>query len=333
MTHSDSNMLQYFTVVGVGRSGTSLLMTALDSHPQLAMPPETQFVWRHVVKYPGATVQETRARLACETNFARLETGVDELLEPFLSGRQPFSNAAVYRRIMELWAKRTGVRRIGDKSPKNIEYLPVIHRLFPDARVIHIIRDPRDVYLSRTKAKWCAGRPRVLQTLAYRAQFDLARRLGPKLFGANYLEVHYEDLVFNPAKELSRICRLLGVPFDVRMLDRGNSARTHVFAEELDWKQEVLGPLLTANYDKWHSELSPADVAYIEDSCHTAFRDGRYAPARLGKLGYGGIRGVWLRAQMNILRAAYTAWLGHRNRTAIRRIGTSAPVERARSAA
>jgi hypothetical protein len=325
--------LQFFTIVGVGRSGTSLLMTALDSHPMLALPPETQFVWRHVARWPKATLAQTRMRVATETNFARLGFDLDEFFAPFMTGREMFSNAQAYRRIFEMWAERTGSTRIGDKSPKNIEYLPLIKRIFPAARVIHIIRDPRDVFLSRTKAKWSAGRSRLTQALAYRAQFDLARRIGPRLFGESYLEVHYEQILSNPRAELGRICSLLGVPFDPKMLDREKSARTHVFREEIEWKQTVLGPLLTENRDKWRKELSPEDVAFIEDSCITSFCDGRYSPANREQPGYGGIRGAWVRAQMHLCGMAYRTWIAHRNRRAIRHIAISMAPRRVRRAA
>jgi hypothetical protein len=333
MPQQSPENLQFFTIVGVGRSGTSLLMTALDSHPMLALPPETQFVWRHVARWPRATLAQTRTRLATETNFARLEFDLDEFFAPFTSGREVFSNACAYRRIFELWAERTGTSRIGDKSPKNIEYLPLIKRIFPAAKVIHLIRDPRDVFLSRTKAKWSAGRSRLAQALAYRAQFDMARRIGPRLFGESYLEVHYEEILSSPHAELGRICSLLGVPFDRKMLDREKSARTHVFREEIEWKQAVLGPLLTENRDKWRKELSSGDVAFIEDSCITSFCDGRYAPAQQGRLGHGGIRGAWLRAQMHLCAMIYRAWIAHRNRRAARYIAVGTAPRQLRRAA
>jgi hypothetical protein len=223
--------------------------------------------------------------------------------------------------------------RIGDKSPKNIEYLPLINRIFPAAKVIHLIRDPRDVFLSRTKAKWSAGRSRLAQVLAYRAQFDLARRIGPQLFGESYLEVHYEEILSNPEAELGRICDLLGVPFDAKMLDREESARTHVFREELEWKQTVLGPLLTENRDKWRNELSLRDVAFIEDSCITSFDDGSYAPATQGQPGCGGIRGAWVRAQIHLCARTYQAWIAHRNRRAARHIAVGTAARQVRRAA
>lgn len=307
---------QFFTVVGVGRSGTSLLMTMLDSHPQLALPPETQFLSRHVIKYPHATLDETEARLRPEVNFQRLGIPLEVFLAPFKTGETRFTNAGAYRRIFELWAERTGLACIGDKSPKNIEYLPVIKALYPAARVIHIVRDPRDVFLSRTKAGWCKGRHRVLQTLAYRAQFDHARFLGPKLFQENYLEIQYELLLSRPAETLAKVCELLNVTYEKSMLDHRASAETHVFPEEIDWKRQVLGPLLQDNKDKWKHELSAEQIAYIEDCCTTSFASGMYQP-HTEEGGQKGFAGKFTQIQMDVLSRTYRSWLNFKTRRAL----------------
>ncbi len=308
--------LQFFTVVGVGRSGTSLLMTMLDSHPQLALPPETQFLSRHVVKHPYATLAETQRRLRQEVNYQRLGISLSEFLDPFIKGEIPFSNTQAYRRIFELWSERTGLKCIGDKSPKNIEFLPVIKKLYPVAKVIHIIRDPRDVFLSRTKAGWCAGRHRVLQTLAYRAQFDQARLSGSMLFGKNYLEIHYESLLSAPDVTLGKVCEFLNVPFKKAMLDHRASAETHVFPEEIDWKRQVLGPLLQDNKNKWKQELTSRQIAYIEDCCKTSFLPGIYQPDA-DWLGQGGFAGKATQLQMLVLSQAYRTWLNLKNQRAL----------------
>lgn len=312
------NPIEYFTVVGVGRSGTSLLMTMLDSHPALALPPETQFVYRHVLRRPNATLAETRTALSNEVNFQRLGFDLDEFLAPYERGEQPFSNGDAYRRILTSWADKTGLARIGDKSPKSIECLPTLRRLIPETRVIHIVRDPRDVYLSRTKAKWCSGRSGWLQTLAYRAQYETGRELGRSLFGDRYLEVHYEDLVSTPQIALGRICSQLGVEYDERMLRRDDSASSHVFPEELDWKREVLGPLLSGNTEKWRDELPGSTVRFIEDCCHSSFGPDGYEPANSDGIGQKGVQGLATRRLMASMSRVYKQRLAWLNRRAVR---------------
>lgn len=271
---------QYLTIVGVGRSGTSLLMSMLNAHPEVMFPPEFHFINQHLARRPQATLSEAATRLRSDARFARLDMTVDDAIRPFTNQQLPFSMPALYREILFQYGRRGNGRVIGDKAPKYVEYLPVIHLIFPNAKIIHLIRDPRDVYLSRKKAAWSANRPDLLQLLAYRAQYDLGRRLGPQLFGEYYLEVQYEQLLTQPVKTLRLICDKLQIPFIQQMLDFSDSARQLVAKDELSWKQETIGPLLTNNMNKWQKVLTPAQTAQVEAACWPTFVDGLYQSAQ-----------------------------------------------------
>ncbi len=272
--------LTYFAIVGVGRSGTTLLMSMLNAHPAITLPPEFHFVNQHIVEKPRATLPEAVARLENDPRFARLGVTLDEVIRPFSHNQSPFSIVNLYRQILKTYAQKQNVSIIGDKAPKYVEHLPILHHIFPDAKIIHLIRDPRDVYLSRTKAAWSATRPDNLQFLAYRAQYALGRRLGPQLFGSGYLEIHYEQLLTQPQIELQRICQLIGVPYQPEMLSFSDSAQGIIFPDEIAWKQEALGPLLTNNMNKWRQALSPDKIARIELACAPTFKDGFYQQAK-----------------------------------------------------
>jgi hypothetical protein len=219
---------------------------------------------------------EASERLSKDRRFARLGLDVEDVIRPFRDNREPFSPDRLYRSILSTYADKHKVRIIGEKAPKNIEYLPVLHKAFPCGRIIHLIRDPRDVYLSRIRAAWSMSRPDTLQFLAYRAQYDMGHKIGVRLFGDNYLEVHYEELLKQPETELKRICDLLEVPFSHRMMNFSDSARRLVFSDEMSWKKEALGPLLIKNKDKWRSELPSEKVARIEAACSPVFKEGFY---------------------------------------------------------
>lgn len=275
---SDWSNLQYVAIVGVGRSGTTLLMSMLNAHPEVAFPPEFHFINQHLVQKPEATLDEAVARLQADARFERLQVDLDEVIRPFTAG-QPFSMPNLYRQILLYYARQQNVTIIGDKAPKYVEYLPVIQQIFPNAKIIHLIRDPRDVYLSRTKAEWSSKRSNTLQFLAYRAQYDLGRQQGPKLFGENYFEIQYEHLLTQPQTELEKICQQLQIPFSDNMLQFSKSAKALVASDELAWKKEVLGPLLTTNMNKWAQELTPQQISRIESACAPTFEDGLYAKA------------------------------------------------------
>jgi len=312
---SDETALTYFAIVGVGRSGTTLLMSMLNAHPAITLPPEFHFVNEHLAQRPRATLAEALARLEGDPRFARLGLALDEVKRPFT--HLPFSMPNLYRQLLQCYAQKQGVSVIGDKAPKYVEYLPLLRHIFPDAKIIHLIRDPRDVYLSRTKAAWSAGRKDTWQFLAYRAQSALGRRLGPKLFGHNYLEVHYEQLLTQPQNELQRICRLIGAPYQPEMLAFGDAAQNIIFPDELAWKREALGPLLTDNMNKWRRELTPQQVARVEAACAPAFKEGFYQPAVPPKPTPARIM---MNSYMAALSAIYQSRIALQNRRVLRQI-------------
>jgi hypothetical protein len=188
-----------------------------------------------------------------------------------------------YRRLLALYRRQKGVSVVGAKDPRMLDYLPRLHDLFPDARVLHIVRDPRDVLLSRRNADWSAGRPDWLHVLTYRAQVKWGRREGRDSFGDRYFELRYEDLLQNPKQILQRSLSELPLSFSEDMLAFADSARDLVGEDEASWKEETMGPLLKENTQKWRSGLRPAQIRLAEKVCHEAFHDFNYAVADPGR--------------------------------------------------
>lgn len=262
-------------VCGVGRSGTSLLQSMLNAHPDLALPPETHFFRRYVArKGLRADLEANGASwfagaLARDEDFQRAGVSAEELLAPF-EGR-PLDLAAAYARLLALWAVRDGKARVGDKDPRNLDFLPELRAAFPGAYVVHIVRDPRAVVDSRTRAAWSKNRPWWAHALLAQDQLRRGRRVGEQLFGDAYLEVRYEDLLTDPEGQLTRVCDHVDLPYDPAMLDFGGSARRLVGEREMSWKKETLGPLLPGNAEKWRERLEPRQIAFVEAVCTEAF--------------------------------------------------------------
>ncbi len=111
---------------------------------------------------------------------------------------------------MEEIGRKQGVDRWIDSTPTNIPHLLRIKRDFPDARIIHIIRDGRDVALSLDKRGWSRPLPwdRANGLLAAGLYWEWIVRKG-RGFGSvlqsDYLEIMYEDLVREPAETLHRV--------------------------------------------------------------------------------------------------------------------------------
>ena len=109
------------------------------------------FVNQHLAAKPTATLNEAVQRLKNDSRFKRLQVDLEDVIRPFKKG-ESFSMPNLYKQILSQYAAQHQVEIIGDKAPKYVEYLPVLHNIFPNAKIIHLIRDPRDVYLSRNES-------------------------------------------------------------------------------------------------------------------------------------------------------------------------------------
>jgi len=114
-------------IIGVGRSGTSLLQSMFAAHPNVGFLPESAFLRRYV--YRGNL-------------HSAYGLGGKKAVIKILEQDEKFARTG----LNNLW--------IGDKDPRLVEFLPLVKTLFPDAHVIQVIRDPRDVLVSKKKAAW-----------------------------------------------------------------------------------------------------------------------------------------------------------------------------------
>lgn len=275
-------------VVGVGRSGTSLVQAMLHAHPEVAFLPETHFFRRYVAPPTRRLVWRTRGprhlrdRLASDTDFARADISPEELLSPFLGSRL-FAPSRVYLRLLKLSRRRFGTGRIGDKDPRLVDFLPVVQRFVPGVRVVHVIRDPRDVLVSRRKAAWSRGRSDLSHILTYRAQMERGRAAGSRCLGDRYLEIRYEDLLRAPKETVDGLCRFVGLDFHPATLSFGDDARDLVGEDEWEWKKGITGSLRRDNIGNWKGEIAPTTLRLVERICIDPFDDLDYAPTEAGR--------------------------------------------------
>lgn len=269
-------------IVGVGRSGTSLLQSMLHAHPDICFLPETAIIRRYLAsgvlrrqlgKYGKQAVVD---HLAADERLKRLGLPQAHLRDAV--PQQPEQFAALYPRLMDAFIRARGqFRYVGDKDPRNSEYLPWIREHYKRAWVIHIFRDPRDVLASKRKAAWSRGRHWLAHVFANRVQFILAMNWGMQLFGDRFLSLAYEDLIARPEEQLRRICAFLELPFNEEMLAFAEASRELVAEDEMAWKGETMGPLRAENSGSWVRQLSPAQSAACEVLCGPTMVAGGYA--------------------------------------------------------
>jgi len=204
-------------IVGLGRSGTTLLRLMLDAHPGLAIPPETHFLPDLIrqCRNRADTCPVFLEKLRQAQNLSDFHLSWDSL-EQRVGDLEPFSLGEGIRVFYRLYAERFGKARWGDKTPGYEARMKLIGELLPEARFIHVIRDGRDRALSLRKVYWGAQSVTDMANQWVR-RIRAARRQARHL--PHYLEIRYEDLVREPEQTLRKVCEYIELDFDPVMLE------------------------------------------------------------------------------------------------------------------
>jgi hypothetical protein len=274
-------------VVGIARSGTTLLRLMLDAHPQLTIPPETHFLPRlfnHFARWEKEGVEgvELRERaMELITSHPRWgDIDIDpEGMRSRMTAHDPLSAGDAARSFYAAYAAHVGKPRWGDKSPPYTWKAKRIQRELPEAHFIHLIRDGRDVALSLSEVSWGPGDVQAAAT-KWVDELTRARQRARRLAPDTYIELRFEDLVADPEPLLRRIAAFVDLPWDAAMLDyhRGAEERMSevirdfhpmgggtITAEERQRQHELVSqPPSSSRVGRWRTEMSPEDRVAFE---------------------------------------------------------------------
>ncbi|MGH3135067.1 MAG: sulfotransferase family protein [Gaiellaceae bacterium] len=251
-------------VLGVSRSGTTLLRVILDRSPGIAIPDETFFIpqlaHRHSSPVDPAEFLDDIRRLP------RLAVW-DVPAEDFAARLRPgMSVGEALAAVFSAYAAKHGKPRWGDKTPMYMRHLGLIEELFPDAQYVHLIRDGRDAALAFldipegvVTRTWAHPRSPAGFACEWRTEVRRARDLGRRLGPLRYLEVRYEDLVVDTAGVVRSVCEFAGLPFEPGMLEYSDavdvSAKPH--------HQRLLQPP-TRGVRDWRTQMERGDALAFE---------------------------------------------------------------------
>lgn len=292
-------------VIGVGRSGTTLLRSILDAHRDLAVVHESRFVgW----------MAQNRGRYERNGSFSTQQFLADLLdknpampsrldawgmsapaIRAAVEGAAPRDLAEAVRVLYASYAARHGKSRYADKTPGYIACTAELARLFPEARFIHLVRDGRDVALSMLDVDF-GGVNIPHAAWLWSRRVRAAQRAGHLLGPDRYLLVRYEDLLAEPARVLAEICDAIDLPFDPVMLQYFETPDR--VAEGLGSQQhhDHLQLPLTVGLRDWRTQMPPAEVQRFESVAgdllvelgyESAFAVGRPAAVTRVRIAYG----------------------------------------------
>ncbi|RJP68696.1 MAG: sulfotransferase [Candidatus Abyssobacteria bacterium SURF_17] len=232
-------------IVGNPRSGTTMMAKMLGKHPLVyAVPRELHFfekLWAPEDRERMLTVEQAvdlTARLLSNANNTVFSQGKHERFEEearTIVGEVNEENhypAMIYEAFLKHAARKSGRPIVCEKTPAYVYYIPEILSLFPEAKVVNMVRDPRDVLLSqkhRWKRRYLGNRELPLGS-TIRAWFNYSPVWTSRLWnaatttasrfidGKRVHSVKFEDVLENPEAELQKVCEFLRIPYAESML-------------------------------------------------------------------------------------------------------------------
>jgi hypothetical protein len=245
-----------FFIFGTARSGTTLLAQCLNAHPAIVVPHETDFL------VPMAFIQDRvrdpaiGRRLIADLipNTSAFAASLGEYLDAdtvkSIVAAAEYHPGAIANALYAAVAGRAGACLAGDKSPNDLNFVRILVKtgtIGPGTRVIHLVRDIRDVMVSLGETGWGADLeqyfPRQWSNSNLYVHGHFRERSG------QYLLVRYEDLVTRPEQELERACAFLGVPFSAEMLEADR--RRHPRYRDMPFHENLSQPISTAGIGRY----------------------------------------------------------------------------------
>lgn len=238
---------------GALRSGTTLFRLMLKAHPAITTPGEADFLFDHIHETAEGWAYDLDA-LAISGIF--LDKG---LTIPGWARKTPQDGRALLAEfISQMQARAPGLVVLSVHR-----HLDKIAALLPEARVIRLIRDPRDVARSAIGMGW-AGNPYHGAAGWVRTERAWDRAEG--LFPAGHkLELRYEDLIRDMEGHLARVCAFLGLPFDPAM--------------RRFYEGTTYGPPDTSLIEQWRRKMSERDRGLVEARVGPLLASRGYQPS------------------------------------------------------
>ena len=252
-------------IVGCERSGTTVLRLMLNEHSKIALPPQTKFsrkLYKRRMLFGDLSNGKNNDKiidwiLERETNIKLIDLKLDNnhLRE---SWEDCTTIGEITGTVFQQYSQTRHKSRWGDKRPYYIRYIPQLLKLYPDARIIHVIRNGHDCIASLKRMPWW-NKNSIHSMLNWRHSI----RMGVKAAGAfkdQFLEVRYEDIVRHPETQLKKICDFINVKYESGMLEFHLNTEINIPGYKKEWHHKTFKPLSDDAIDKGKEQLSENEL-------------------------------------------------------------------------
>lgn len=280
-------------IIGSGRSGTTLLSTVFNAHPQVLATPEVRLCmvfygkYAHqkpvsqrfgtdLARYIHLVIGRKKATRKAHIWSTDLDNSIFTNLDP--QRVQDLNYAQLYKLLQMNIAlpekDNSTVHTIIDKNPDYTFYVPQLLRLFPDAKFVVALRDYRSVVSSYKYHEGKRIESCVLNAFMWNKFNSQIARL-QRQYPQQLHIVRYEDLVQDTAAVVSGVCQFLGLSFVEQMLSPHQQLQQQAqniqqnTVTDRDKKKigELTQPINTSHLDAWRKRLTDQEVAVTEWLC------------------------------------------------------------------
>lgn len=253
---------ELFFIVGSPRSGTTLLQSICMCAEGVYVPPETHFLTRFPFDRPLKDDRHWEEALKeIEMISKRDEIPIKGLTTH--AQTTPRTQSELLRLWLESSARAQQARWVGEASNVHTRELLTLAKMFPSAKIVHMIRDPRDVATSQHEA-WGTSATRA--ALRWRDELMVHEQALSILNPTRYRAIFYEHLVTEPRAEIQALCAWFGWAYQDSM-STPHQRKQRGFSSRETHKLRTLKPITASRVGRWRTELSKDEVLRIELIC------------------------------------------------------------------
>lgn len=277
-------MMSPIFIVGVPRSGTTLLQSLLSASPETYSLPETHFFSTVLPKLNcqfGDTLspEKLKEAFALIHELMELRFSDDVAMRLEAQARQGMlTGKFLFEAILEAYRPQTDVARwlrVIEKTPLHLEYIPEILAHYPTAKFIHIVRDPRSVISSIIQTSFAPTQWLLWYTQYWNFAVELGRHAVSQ-FPDAVIAVRYEDLTENPKLILQKLCEFIGMQFDLKMLAHFADNSANFILSKENWKLRNQDGEIYSEKTPWINRLTTGEAWLIERLCQKKMLYYRY---------------------------------------------------------
>ncbi len=263
--------IPFVFIIGRPRSGTTMLRFMLDAHPNIRIPLESAFIKNLFPKYGKIKIWDEKTVLTFFEELLRqpqynLWTIDNDFLKQELLKVPENSTFQDICKIIYLntisFFEKNEIKILADKNPPYTLSIPLLLKIFPDARFIYIVRDYRDNVLSMKNVDF--EKP-WLPSLAYRWRYY--NKIFLKSYNKDKSRFHivkYEDLVKEPEKYLTKLCEFLNVNFieDMIHYNRIKDEVLKTYPQKLIdvYLKSLFEPVSPNKVEQWKNKMTKIEI-------------------------------------------------------------------------